>query len=182
MLLSNAGLTFDRIPADLDEDAIKDDGLARGLSPKAVAIRLAEAKAAHIGKDHKGLVLGADQVLQLGKDVISKSASRAEAKDLLQQMSGRSHYLHSAIALVETGRLLWSHAETAEMTVRTLNDDYIDAYLDQVGDTVLSSVGCYHLEGAGVHLFDTIIGDYFTVLGLPMLPLLAKLRNLKVIT
>lgn len=181
-LLSQTGLTFDKIPAHLDEDGIKDDCLARGHSPKSVALRLAEAKAMHVATRHHGLVIGADQVLQLEKDLISKSRDLKEARALLKRMSGKTHYLHSAMALAENGYLVWSHVETAEMSVRPLSDHFIDTYLEQTGETILSSVGCYQLEGAGIHLFDAIRGDYFTVLGLPLLPLLAKFRQLDVVT
>ncbi len=177
-LLTNAGVAFTRIPADLDEDAIKDDCLARGHSPKSVALRLAEAMALHVAKQNRGLVLGGDQILQLDKEMISKSANLAEARGLLLRMSGKSHYLHAGMALCEDGQLIWSHVETAEMQVRKLSEAAVDAYLAKAGDAILSSVGCYHLEGLGVNLFEAIRGDYFTVLGLPLMPLLAKLRNL----
>lgn len=178
-LLTGAGVAFEKIPADIDEDAVKDDCLARGHSPKSVAVRLAEAKALHVSRTHAGLVLGGDQVLQLGKDLISKSHDLAEARDLLERMSGTSHYLHAGMALCENGQLLWSHVESAEMQVRRLSDHAIDAYLAAAGDKILTSVGCYQLEGLGVNLFEAIRGDYFTVLGLPLLPLLAKLRQLE---
>ncbi len=180
-LLTNAGIPFTKIPADLDEDEIKDDCLARGFTPKAIALRLAEAKAQHVASSNPGLVLGADQVLQLGNDVISKSPTMAAARDLLKRMSGQTHYLHSGMALCESGHLIWSQVETAEMSVRHLTDAFIDRYLDETGERILSTVGNYMLEGAGIHLFDAIRGDYFTVLGLPLLPLLAKLRQLDVI-
>lgn len=179
-LLTNAGVTFTRIPADVDESAITDDCLARGHSPKSVALRLAEAKALHISGRHRGLVLGGDSVVELDRDVISKQPDMEAQRDLLRRMSGKSHYLHSAVALAEDGRLVWSHAETAEMQVRRLSEEAIDAYLAAAGPAILSSVGGYHLEGIGVNLFDAVIGDYFTVLGLPLLAVLAKLRQLEV--
>ena len=181
VLLTGAGISHTKIPAHLDEDAIKDDCLMRGMSPKSVALKLAEAKALHVSQSHTGLVLGGDQVLQLEKDLISKSNSLDEARALLRRMSGQTHYLHAGMALAENGIIVWSNVETAEMTVRTLSDAFIDRYIAQTGEKMLSAVGCYMLEGEGVHLFDTIRGDYFTVLGLPLLPLLAQLRNMKVL-
>lgn len=180
-LLTGAGLSHTKIPAHLDEDAIKDECLARGHSPKSVALKLAEAKALHVSSRNAGLVLGGDQVLQLENDLISKSHDLDEARALLRRMSGKVHYLHAGMAVAENGQIVWSNVETAEMTVRPLSDAFIDTYLAQTGDKILSSVGCYQLESKGVHLFEAIRGDYFTVLGLPLLPLLAQLRNLKVI-
>ena len=180
-LLTGAGLTFDKIPADLDEDAIKDAALARAFSPKAIALELAKAKAVHVSQSLPGLVLGGDQVLQLEQNLISKSPDMAAARRLLQRMRGKTHYLHAGLALAENGHVVWSHVETADMTVRPLSDAAIDAYLDAAGEKILSSVGAYQLEGLGVNLFEAIRGDYFTVLGLPLLPLLAQLRHMKVI-
>ncbi len=178
MLLKNAGIAFTKIPSNVDEDEIKDECLGRGMTPKAVALRLAEAKAAQVGANNPGLVLGGDQVLQLEKDLISKSPDMAAARDLLQRMSGKTHYLHAGMALCENGQIIWSHVETAELTVRPLTDAFIDHYLEKAGEAVLSTVGGYMLESDGVHLFESIRGDYFTILGLPLLPLLAKLRSL----
>ncbi len=181
MLLSNAGIPFVKIPSTVDEDQIKDECLLRGFTPKAIAMRLAEAKAQQVALANAGLVLGGDQVLQLDNDLISKSPDMDAARDLLKRMSGKTHYLHAGMALCENGQLIWSSVETAEMTVRPLTDAFIDRYLDETGEKLLSTVGNYMLEGSGVHLFDSIRGDYFTVLGLPLLPLLSKLRQLKVL-
>lgn len=181
MLLHNAGIPFVKIPSTVDEDEIKDTCLAKGFTPKAVALTLAEAKAESVSLANPGLVLGADQVLQLENDLISKSADMDAARDLLKRMSGKIHYLHAGLALYENGQLVWSQVETAEMSVRTLSDGFIDMYLNEAGDKLLTTVGNYMLEGLGVHLFNSIRGDYFTVLGLPMLPLLGKLRQLEVI-
>lgn len=181
MLLGNAGIPFVKIPSTVDEDQIKDECLLRGFTPKAIAMRLAEAKAQQVASTNPGLVLGGDQVLQLDNDLISKSPDMAAARDLLKRMSGKTHYLHAGMALCEHGQLIWSSVETAEMSVRPLSDAFIDRYLEDAGEKLLSTVGNYMLEGLGVHLFDGIRGDYFTVLGLPLLPLLGKLRQLKVL-
>ena len=178
-LLANAGIMAKAIPAHIDEDAIKDDGLLKGMSPKAIALKLAQEKAFHISRQHEGYVIGGDQILQIDKDLISKSTTMVEAKALLQRLSNQTHYLHAGIAITKGPDLIWSHVETAQMQVRRLSDEFIDAYLESEGTKLLSSVGCYQLEGAGVHLFDKIDGDYFTVLGLPLLALLRSLRQLE---
>lgn len=180
-LLTGCGLSFVKKPADIDEDAIKDDCLGRGFSPKAVAMKLAEEKARHISLQSDGLVIGADSVLELERDLISKQKTLADAADLLRRFSGKTHHLHSAVALAQKGEILWSHVDTADMSVRRLSETFIDHYISQAGDEILASVGCYMLEAHGVHLFDSIKGDYFTVLGLPLLPLLAQLRHYEVI-
>ncbi|BEV09579.1 Maf family protein [Asticcacaulis sp. DW145] len=180
-LLTNCGLSFSKSPADLDEDVIKDDCLLRGFTPKAVALRLAQEKALHVSRGKTGLVIGADSVLQLDNDLISKQKTLADAANLLRRFSGKTHYLHSAVAVAQDGQLLWSHADTADLSVRRLSEEFIAQYIETAGEEILSSVGCYMLEAHGVHLFDSIKGDYFTVLGLPLLPLLAQLRHYEII-
>jgi septum formation protein len=181
-LLSAAGLTFNCHAADIDEDALKDELLARGHNAKSIALNLAQAKALKVSAQTNDLVIGADQTLQLGEDLISKSDSLSEAKVLFQRFSGRSHYLHSGVCLAQNSTVLWSSVETAEMQVRDLKSDFIDEYFTQTGMQVLNSVGAYHLEGLGVQIFDAIKGDYFTVLGLPLLALLYQLRQMQVIS
>ncbi len=177
-LLSDAGIAHVVDPADLDEDAIKKEGLAKGLTPADVAGRLAAEKALAVSARHPGMtVLGADQVLVLGGRIYDKPRDLAAARLHLLDFRGRRHDLLSAVALARDGRVIWSHLETAEMHVRAFDDAFLDDYLAQEGDSVLSSVGCYRLESRGLQLFERIDGDYFTVLGLPMLPLLAALRN-----
>ncbi|QDM14855.1 septum formation inhibitor Maf [Tardiphaga sp. vice352] len=175
-LLYNAGISFEALPADIDEREIQK---ASGLtSPGEVASLLAERKAAFVSLRHPGrYVIGADQTLARGSHLFSKPAGRIEAAQQLRALAGQTHELHSAIAVVCDGATLFSDVSVAHMTMRALNDSAIETYLDAAGDVVTSSVGAYQLEGLGVHLFELIEGDHFTILGLPLLPLLKFLRS-----
>jgi septum formation protein len=175
-LLASAGVAFEVIPADIDERAVQQDS---GLSsPGEIAALLAREKALAVSAQHKGrLVTGADQTLALGFMLFSKPADRIQAKEQLRALAGRSHELHSAVAVTRDGAILFEATTTARMTMRQLGEAEIDAYLDAAGEAVTSSVGGYQLEGLGVHLFERIEGDHFTILGLPLLPLLAFLRS-----
>jgi len=175
-LLANAGISFEAIPAAIDERAVQQ---ISGLSaPGDVAALLAREKALSVSMGHAGrFVVGADQTLALGERLFSKPADRAQAADQLRALAGRCHELHSAVAVARDGKILFADASTARMTMRRLGEAMIDAYLDQAGDIVTSSVGAYQLEGLGVHLFERIEGDHFTILGLPLLQLLAFLRG-----
>jgi septum formation protein len=174
-LLTRAGLLVEIRPATLDERELE-----RGLSdagPAAVARHLAEAKALDVSaRAPQRLVIGADQTLALGLERFTKPSDRAQARASLRRLSGRRHTLHSGFAIAADGAVVAAGVETAHLTMRTLSDESIDSYLDRAGDAVLSSVGCYQLEGLGVTLFERIDGDFFTILGLPLLPLLAALR------
>ncbi len=176
MLLSGAGITFDAAPADIDERAIQQKS---GLTvPGEVAALLAEQKAAFVSLRHPGrYVVGADQTLSVGDRLFNKPAGRDQAAQQLRDLSGKTHELHSAIAVACDGATIFSHVSVAHMTMRQLDDAAIDAYLDAAGDKVTTSVGAYQLEGLGVHLFELIEGDHFTILGLPLLPLLKFLRG-----
>ncbi|MCO5132646.1 MAG: Maf family protein [Xanthobacteraceae bacterium] len=176
VILAGAGIAFDALPADLDERAIEAES---GLSaPGEVADRLACAKAAAVSALSPGrYVIGADQTLALGARRFSKPADRAAAAGQIAALAGRTHELHSAVAVVRDGEVLFSQVSVARMTMRPLGAAAIDAYLAEAGDAVARSVGAYQLEGLGVHLFERIEGDYFTILGLPLLPLLAFLRG-----
>jgi septum formation protein len=180
-LLANAGITFDAMPADIDERGIQEKS---GLTaPGEIAALLAEQKAAFISLRHPGrYVLGADQTLALGDRMFSKPAGREQAAEQLAALAGRTHELHSALAVVCDGATLFSNVSVAHMTMRKLDADAINAYLNAAGDKVTTSVGAYQLEGLGVHLFDLIEGDHFTILGLPLLPLLSFLRGEEMIT
>jgi septum formation protein len=179
-ILANAGIPFEAIPADIDERAVAEgSGLS---SPAEIAALLAEEKAAFVSKHHPGrLVLGADQTLALGERSFNKPANRAEAARQLRVLAGRRHELNSAIAVVRNSKTLFADVAVARMTMRPLGEAEIEAYLDAAGDRVMSSVGAYQVEGLGVHLFDGIHGDHFTILGLPLLPLLGFLRQQKLL-
>ncbi|BAM86231.1 maf-like protein [Bradyrhizobium oligotrophicum S58] len=180
MLLENAGLACEAVPADIDERALqKDAGL---VAPYEIALHLATAKAQAVAAiEPNSYVVGADQTLALGERMFNKPAGRQQAMQQLLALAGRTHALHSAIAVVRNGEVLFSHVAVAWMTMRTLTESDVAAYLDTAGPAVLSSVGAYQLEGLGVHLFDRIDGDHFTILGLPLLPLLAYFREARLL-
>lgn len=179
-LLTNAGLAFDAIPADIDEREVQHDS---GLSdPARIASLLAREKALAVSSAHRErLVIGADQTLALGSQLFTKPAGRAQAADQLRALSAKTHELHSAIAVARGGTTLFETVSVAKMTMRRMTESEIGAYLDAAGAAVTTSVGAYQLEGLGVHLFERIEGDHFTILGLPLLPLLAFLRGEKLL-
>ena len=176
VLLANAGIAFESDPTDIDERAIqKSSGLS---APGDVAVLLAREKARVVSARRAGrYVVGADQTLALGMRIFNKPADRAQAAEQLRALSGRCHELHAAVAVARDGKLLFDHVAIARMTMRQLDDAQIETYLVEAGSAVRSSVGAYQLEGLGVHLFERIEGDHFTILGLPLLPLLAFLRG-----
>lgn len=177
-LLLGAGLDFDCEPSRVDERAVEEPLLAAGADPGAIALHLAEAKALDVAARRPGdLVLGCDQTLGLGKERFVKPENRDEARTHLSRLRGRVHDLHSALVLAIDGEILWRHVSVARMSMRDFSDAFLADYLERAGDAVLTSVGCYQLEGIGIGLFDRIDGDYFTILGLPLLPLLAELRH-----
>lgn len=177
MLMENAGLTFSCESASIDERAI--EATLGDASPDAVALSLAKAKALDVAaRNPQALVIGSDQTMSLGERVYHKSASRDEARENLLSLSGKTHRLNSAIALARGNEIVWEHVSHAELTVRPLSEAFVDRYLTRVGEKVFLSVGAYQLEGEGIQLFSEIRGDYFTIVGLPMLPLLEKLRGL----
>ncbi|MCF6369029.1 Maf-like protein [Rhizobium halophilum] len=178
MLMDNAGLTFETRAASIDERAIE-AALADDATPDNVAMELARAKALDVSRDLQGaLVLGSDQTMSLGERVYHKPKDLDEAKRHLLSLSENTHRLNSAIALAQDDRIIWEHVSHAELTVRPLSESFVERYIQRCGDKLLGSVGAYQLEGEGIQLFSEIRGDYFTILGLPLLPLLGKLREL----
>ena len=176
LLLANAGLPLEAVPAAIDERAIQQkSGL---LKPEEIAALLAQEKARFVSaKMPDRYVIGADQTLALGQRLFSKPAGRVQAAEQLRALAGNTHELHSAVSVARGGKILFSEVSIARMTMRGLSDEEIRTYLDAAGDAVTTSVGAYQLEGLGVHLFDHIEGDHFTILGLPLMPLLAFLRG-----
>jgi septum formation protein len=180
-LLANAGIEFEAVPADIDERAVQQ---ASGCSaPGDIAALLAREKALFVSSRMPGrFVAGADQTLALRTQLFSKPAGRAQAAEQLRALSGHRHELHSAVAVARDGKILFEAMAVAGMTMRQLGEADIEAYLNEAGDAVTSSVGAYQIEGLGVHLFERIEGDHFTILGLPLLPLLDFLRNARLLT
>lgn len=178
-LLRNAGLTFDVDPARVDERAIEAPLLESDFSPEDIAQVLAEAKAQEVSERRPGaLVIGADQVLDFEGERLTKPADMEAARRQLLAMSGKTHALHSAAAIARDGQTLWRNVGTVRLTMRPFGPEFVGRYLAGVGEVALTSVGAYQLEGPGIQLFSAIDGDYFTVLGLPLLPLLGELRVL----
>ena len=170
-LMRGAGLEFDVAVSGVDEDAIKADH--RG-TPDALALKLAEAKARAVARD--GLVVGADQILVCEGMLFDKPRDIDEARENLKKFRGRTHALVSGTVLLDDGAPVWSLSEQVSLTMRAFSDEFLEAYLLEAGDDVLKSVGCYQLEGPGVQLFEAVDGDYFAILGLPLVPLLGALR------
>lgn len=176
-VLAGAGVRFETAAAPVDEAAEKVRLLAGGAGPREVAEALAVLKAQAVRAPADALVIGADQTLDLDGRLFDKAESLAEARGRLQQLRGRRHQLHAAVAVVRAGRPVWRETATASLAMRDFSDAFLDDYLAMDGDQLLGSVGCYRLEGPGAQLFSAIEGDYFAILGLPLLGLLDLLRR-----
>jgi septum formation protein len=175
-LLFAAGVPVEVQPADIDERVL--ETAATTLGPSAIAALLAREKAIAVERHHPGrLVLGADQMLALDGRRFAKPADREAARAQLRALSGRTHELHSAIAFVHNGAVVFEHVEVARLTMRSFSEQFLDHYLDAAGGAVTQSVGAYQIESLGVQLFDRLEGDYFTVLGLPLVAVLEFLRR-----
>lgn len=176
-LLAGAGLRFETSPAPIDERALEAEVLGKGGDAPLLARRLAEAKALAVSVSRPGIVIGADQVLAVDRELLHKPETLAAAATQLDRLAGRTHHLHAGVALAANGRVLWSSTETAALTMRRFDATERDLVLALEGTEVLGSVGAYRLEGPSIRLFERIEGDYFTILGLPLLPLLAAMRQ-----
>ena len=176
-ILKNAGLAIESLPADIDERAAEAPLLKSGAGADDLAQALAMIKASHVSQQRPAdLVIGADQTLEFSGERLTKPADMAAARRQLLQLAGKPHRLHSAVACCRHGAVIWQHMETVTLTMRPLTPREIGRYLAKVGETALASVGAYQIEGPGIQLFERIEGDYFAILGLPLLPLLTFLR------
>lgn len=177
-LLADAGVVAETDPADIDESAIKEECRRTGCSSNECATRLAAAKARAVAARHRGrLVLGADQLLDCDGEWFDKPRDRAEVRDQLRRLRGRSHELVTAATVIRDEERLWRAVEQPRVTMRDFSDAFLDQYLDAMGERVLKTVGGYELEGLGAQLMERVEGDYFSILGLPLLPLLQFLRD-----
>jgi septum formation protein len=183
-MLQAAGVAFTVVPADIDEPKLRAELLSSkpGITPAGIAEELARAKAKTVSGDHpQALVIGCDQVLALDGEIFAKPRDLKEARDCLMKLRGVAHELHSAVALAGHGEILWTHTDTARLTMRSFSPAAVDEYLARDGVAVCRSVGAYQIEGHAIQLFDKVDGDYFTILGIPLLPLLSELRARKVL-
>lgn len=176
-LLAGAGVTHEADVAGVDEEAVKTTLLADGATPRDVADALAELKAIKVSAKRSGLVIGADQTLDLDGTLYDKAETLEAARERLKALRGKTHKLHSAVVVAKDGAPIWRELATASLTMRDFSDAFLDEYLATEGDQALGSVGCYRLEGPGAQLFSKIEGDYFAILGLPLLGLLDLLRR-----
>jgi septum formation protein len=180
-ILGNAGIRFRQKPSSLDESSERET-LALSTSAPAIALHLARKKAERVAQeDPQAVVIGADQVLGFEGRILTKPRSRDEAREQLLRLRGQTHQLHSAAVLLFKGEVL-TFEDSATLTMRAFSDAFLDWYLETASHSVLNSVGAYHLEGLGIHLFAEVRGDYFTILGLPMTPVLSELRRIGVLS
>ena len=176
-MLIAAAVPFTAVGSGVDEDAVKQGLLAEGAPPRDVADILAELKATRVSTRQPGLVIGSDSTIELDGALIDKCESLAEARARLLSFRRRTHLLHSAVVVARDGQPIWREIKTAKMSVRDFSEAWLDGYLAREGEALLGSVGCYRFEGEGVQLFDRVEGDYFGILGMPLIGLLDLLRR-----
>ncbi len=175
-MLKAAGIIFRAMPPDLDESSFKKN--LGDLSPKIVAKHLAESKAGSLGpRFFKNIIIGSDQTLEFEGRILNKPKSRREAMKQLDEMRGKTHLLHSAVCCIHHGKLAWSTVASARLVMRNFSNEFLERYLDEMGDEISSSVGGYKIERMGLQLFERVSGDHFVILGMPLLPLLKFLRR-----
>ncbi|MBK20513.1 MAG: septum formation protein Maf [Rhodospirillaceae bacterium] len=176
-LLTSAGVEFTTLPAAIDEEEIRSSLESEGADPAAIAETLAEHKARVISRKRPGdLVIGADQILECEKTIFSKPVDFDTAKDQLTKLRGKDHQLCSSVVVFHNSERVWHNTDTAHLRMRNFSDDFLNTYIEKLGEKLLYGPGCYQVEGLGIQLFSRITGDHFTILGLPLLPLLDYLR------
>ncbi len=175
--MRTAGIVFEAKPAAIDEEAIKEAGIAEEIEADDIAITLAELKAEKIARQYSGYIIGSDQLLTSDGEIFSKPENKDQAVTHLEKLAGKTHRLNNAVVVFQNGRRIWHHCSHADLTMRNLGAEDITAYLAFCGEQCLSSPGCYQIEAAGAQLFTEIKGVYYDILGLPLLPLLAFLRE-----
>lgn len=174
-MLENAGMKFEKIPADIDEDAIIQSS---GETPEKLALKLAQEKALHVSKQNLDTyVIGSDQILEQGGQLYQKAKTIDEAREKLKNLRGKIHHLTSAVAIAKNNEIIWHATDTASLTMHNFDDEMLEQYMAQAKDDILTCVGAYAFESHGAWLFKEIDGNYFTILGMPLLPLLAFLRD-----
>lgn len=176
-VLDGAGVPYEVLVAGVDEDAVKTGLLAEGATPRDVADALAEIKALKVSRGRSDFVIGADQTLDLDGQLYDKAPDLDAARERLKTLRGKTHKLHSAVVVARDGQPIWREVVTARLTMRDFSDDFLEDYLKVEGAASLGSVGCYRLEGPGAQLFSRIEGDYFAILGLPLMGLLDLFRR-----
>jgi septum formation protein len=179
-VLRQAGLIFRQQPADIDERGLEADAAREGaVDGDSLATMLAQAKAEHVSRLAPGaVVIGADQVMSCGGKLYQKPPTIAAAREQLWELRGRTHSLHAGLAVARDGQSLWRHLGRADLTMREFSESFLDCYVATEGETLTRSVGAYRIEGRGVQLFSRVEGDHFTIIGLPLVPLLAFLREI----
>ncbi len=178
-MLQDAGVAFEVVVAEVDEGLLKRELTARTPTPAAseIASALAQAKAQAVSRNHKeAIVIGADQILMVGDDLLDKPGSAGAARAQLARLRGKTHRLVSAVALARAGTTLWTHVDEAKLTMRNFSEAFLDRYVAEAGERLAGIVGAYEIEGRGIQLFERVTGDHFTIIGLPLVPLLAELR------
>lgn len=180
-IMSEAGLTYEVISKPVDEAAIKDSMLSEGSRLRDIADALAEAKALRVSRTESGFVVGADQIMVMDDKLFDKPPTIEAARERLKEMRGKSHKLMGAVVVCENGQPVWRHLSVTTLTVREFSDAFLDEYIEMEGESLTRSVGAYRFEGPGAHLFSKVEGDFFSILGLPLVPLLDYLRTRGVI-